>query len=118
MLGSETVSGSLAGKMTTKHYIGIFAITLSWGAMVLGSAPFTPAVLLCGVTLPASLVIGVLGAWRLSLIGVWFGFSALIASPMSGVEPFRLDRFMVFVSLVGGILGIILAVHYRRASGR
>ena len=88
------------------------ALVLAVLAYVPSIAPFTPAVLICYLTLPLALVF----AWatpRLAVATVYWSVATLVVSPMY----FNVPGWLALLGMpLGGLaLGLALFVHYRRA---
>ena len=98
-------------------------LTLGWLALIfallaytLGSAPFTPAMVLLLLALPLALVTGLMGAWRLALVTVYFSTAAWFVIPLAKGLAFRIDYLLALMGLIGIILGGSLVYFYRRTS--
>ena len=88
------------------------ALVLAVLAYVPSFAPFTPAVLVCFLTLPLALVF----AWatpRLAVAAVYWSVATLVVSPMF----FNVPGWLALLGMpLGGLaLGAALFAHYRRA---
>ena len=90
------------------------AVVLSLVSFVLGSAPFTPAMLLVLVAAPLALVSALLGAWRRAIITVYFSMATWFVLPISRELFFRIDYLLVFMALIGAVIGGILYYDYKR----
>jgi len=86
---------------------------ISWVAMILGGAAFTPAVLLCLLSGSASIWVGLLGSWRLAILGIWFCLGAWLANPISQFTLVRAEGLMAAFTFLGLVLSFGLAVNYR-----
>jgi hypothetical protein len=95
-------------------WLGGFALLLSLIAYILGSAPFTPAIVLTYVSVPAAFLTYLLGASRLSILAVYFGALAWFVVPLSEALPIRLDYLLALCFGLGFVLGVFLYANYRR----
>ena len=94
--------------------LGGFATLLSVVAFILGSAPFTPAIALTYVSVPAAFVSYLLGASRLPILAVYFSALTWFTVPLSEVLPVRVDYLLALCFVLGCILGVVLYANYRR----
>ena len=93
------------------------AAVLAVISALLSIAPFTPAIVLTAVTLPAAVIATWFGAWRLGVFGFYWTLLAIIAFPT--VTPAWLEASVGAAYLTGLVLGIALYLHYRGvAAGR
>ncbi len=98
----------------SKFTVGV-ALAMALIAFVLGSAPFTPAIVLAFVALPLAIACSFFGVWRLSAITVYWAIAAFLASPVSRILPFRDDVSLVVLAVGGLALSAFLNISYRRA---
>ena len=94
--------------------LGVLALLLSLAAFILGSAPFTPAIMFIYVSVPAALIAYLLGASRLAIIAVYFSACACLVVPLSEVLPVRLDYLLALCFVIGCSLGVFLYANYRQ----
>ena len=94
-------------------WLGGIALLLSLIAYALGSAPFSPALILTYISAPAAILAYLLGASRLPILAVYFGALAWYVVPLSEALPIRLDYLLALFFLLGCILGVILYANYR-----
>ena len=98
--------------------LGAIGLVMALLAFVLGSAPFTPAVLLTFISFPLAMLTALLGAWRLSIVTLYFSMLAWMTVPIAQELSVRIDYFLVIVGLVGLIIAGSLYYDYtpRRTS--
>lgn len=94
--------------------LGGFALLLSLIAYILGSAPFTPAILLTYVSVPAAFLAYLMGVSRLPILAVYFGALAWSVVPLSDALPIRLDYLLILCFVLGCIFAVFLYANYRR----
>ena len=83
-------------------------------AFVLGSAPFTPALVLAVLAIPIAFTCVFLGAWRTSAVALYWAVAALLAVPVARALHFRVDLAMSMLGVVGLTLSSILYASYAR----
>lgn len=93
---------------------GCIASVVAVVSAFLSFAPFTPAVVLTAVTMPAAVVATWLGAWRLGVFSFFWTLLAIIAFPT--VTPHALETYIGSAYLFGAVLGAVLYLQYRNAS--
>lgn len=93
---------------------GSVAAVLAVVSALLSIAPFTPAILLTALTLPAAVVAAWLGAWRLAAFGLYWTLLAIIAFPT--ITPTWLEACIGIFYLLGLVLGAVLYLQYRQAA--
>ena len=98
----------------SKFTVGV-ALVMALIAFVLGSAPFTPALVLSVVALPLAIACSFFGVRRLSAITIYWAIAAFLAVPMSRILPFRDDVSLVVLAVAGLALSAFLYISYRRA---
>jgi len=91
------------------------ALFFSLTAFVLGSAPFTPALVLAIVAVPVALATSFYGTWRLSAITIYWAIAAFSAVPLSNALPIYTDTALVLLGLAGLLLSGVLYFNYARA---
>ena len=84
-------------------------------AFVLGSAPFTPALVLAVIALPLAVGCSFFGVWRLSAITIYWALAALLAVPMAAILPLGVDVSLVFLGVAGLALSAFLYISSTRA---
>jgi len=94
--------------------LGIVSVLLSLMAYVLGSAPFTPALVITYVSIPTAFMAFLLGAARLAILAVYFGTLAWFTVPLSAALPLRIDYLLALCFALGCILGLFFYANYRR----
>ena len=92
---------------------GCVAAVLAVVSALLSIAPFTPAIVLTGLTLPAAAVATWLGAWRLGAFSFYWSLLAIMAFPT--ITPRWLESSFGVAYLSGLVIGAVLYLHYRRA---
>lgn len=105
MNAPQAIARSMAGS----------ALAMSLVAFVLGSAAFTPALLLAVVAVPLSLLCLYVGLWRSSVVTLYWSAAAWLALPMSRWLPMRIDWLLVMLGIVGLIIAGLCLRDYRRA---
>ncbi len=98
----------------SKCTIGV-ALVMTLIAFVLGSAPFTPALVLAVIALPLAIGCSFFGVWRLSVITIYWALAALLAVPMAAILPLRVDVSLVFLGVTGLALSAFLYISSTRA---
>lgn len=99
------------------------ARTLGWAIValclvvgVLGAAPFTPAVVLVALLLPAAAFVAWHGAVVAGLLSLVLCTLALAVSPLSTAQLFESPLAVAWLSL-GSVAVVLGAVHGSRANG-
>lgn len=103
-------------KKYVRRTIGVLALFLSLAAFYLGSAPFTPAVLLTAVSAPLAIIAIIVRAWRLGALALYFSIFALLTSPALVVGPFKSDNFFFGVAIVGLAIAVALWSSWRHSA--
>lgn len=98
----------------SKFTVGV-ALIMALVAFVLGSAPFTPALVLAIIALPVAIGCSFFGVWRLSVITVYWALAALIAVPIADFLPFGVDVSLMFLGIAGLALSALLYTDYERS---
>ena len=96
--------------------VASIALFLSLVAFLLGSAPFTPALVLSVAGLPMALYGLYRGAWRRSILALYWATAALLAVPLADVLRFRVDMVLSILGGCGLILAAAFWVNYRRVT--
>jgi hypothetical protein len=78
------------------------ALVFALIAFVLGSAPFTAALVLAVIAVPIAAVTTFFGTWRLSLITIYWAIATFSAVPISNALPIYTDNALVLLG-VGGL---------------
>lgn len=101
-------------KRLSSRLLGGVALALSMMAFVLGTAPFTPAMVLSVIALPLAVLSYYLGARTFAfLAGYWITASFLVV-PVSQTMRFRIDYLLVLFGIGGLVLTVVLYVIYSR----
>ncbi len=96
--------------------MGILALTLSSAALIPIAAPFTPALFLYFITLPAAVTAIVLGSWRTGFLAVYWIASGIVVFPGVWNPPIGIE-FLLMVLFGGGLtIGCALYIQYRSSS--
>ena len=96
--------------------LGSIALVLALLSFILGSAPFTPAMVLVFVSVPLALVSGYLGSWRLAVITIYFSITSLSVIPISKELSLRIDFLLILMGVAGAIIGGALFYEYKRVT--
>jgi len=96
-------------------FIVSLALIMALIAFALGSAPFTPALILAIIALPMAIGCAFFGVLRLSIITVYWAIAAFLAVPMAGSFPIGVDVSLVILGIVGLSLSAFLYTNYERA---
>jgi hypothetical protein len=96
--------------------LGSIALVLALLSFVLGSAPFTPVMILVFISVPLAIISGYLGSWRLAVITIYFSVASLSVIPMSKELSFRIDYLLVLMGVAGAIIGGVLFYEYKRVT--
>jgi hypothetical protein len=95
-------------------YVSSAAVAMAIGAFVLGSAPFTPALVLAVLVVPIACTCIFLGAWRTSAVAIYWAVAALVAVPAARAFHFRIDFVLLALGVIGLVLSAILYAAYAR----
>jgi hypothetical protein len=95
-------------------YASSAALAMALVAFTLGSAPFTPALILAVPAIPIAITCVFLGAWRTSAVGFYWAIASLLAVPVSGAFHIRVDLALLVLGAVGLVLTAILYATYAR----
>ena len=101
------------GRIATSS--AILAMVMAIIAFVLGSAPFTPAMILAVIALPVAITCLFLGAWRLSVITIYWVLAAFMTMPMARALPFYVDDVLIVLGVGGLALSALIFFGYVRA---
>ena len=93
--------------LISKLTVGL-ALIMALVAFVLGSAPFTPALVLAVISLPMAIICLFFGVWRLSTIAIYWAIAAILAVPMGEFLPFGIDGMLVIFGIAGAVLSAFL----------
>jgi len=104
----------------TKHrsvgsVLGFIATTMALLSFILGSAPFTPAMLLVFPAVLLATVAALFGSWRLDVITVYFSTASWFVVPMVDELAFRIDYLLLLLGAFGAAMGAALFYGYKRA---
>lgn len=91
------------------------ALVMAVLAFILGSAAYTPALILAIVAPPLSISCLFLGVWRISVVAIYFAVAALVTAPLSRELPLRIDYLLVILGVAGLALALLLYLGYLRA---
>ena len=92
----------------------VVSLVMAVIAFVLGSAPFTPALVLATIALPLAIGCSFFGLWRLATITVYCAIAAFLAVPVSRNLGIQQDFSLVILGVVGLALSAFLYVGYLR----
>ncbi len=84
-------------------------------AFVLGSAPFTPALVLAVIALPLAITCAFFGVRRLSAITIYWATAALLAVPISPLLQLEVEVFLSSLGVVGLLFSAFLYYSYTRS---
>lgn len=88
--------------------LGSIALAMALVSFALGSAPFTPALVLIFAAIPLALISGILGAWRLAVTSFYFSCAAWLTLPVAREASIRVDYLIAAFAVVGiGLAGIL-----------
>ena len=114
-LGLTVRKPRMAQRNILKNVVAGVSLIMSVVAFALGSAPFTPALALVVLAVPLAVGASWFGAWRVSVLSLYFCLSALITAPASRVLPLRVDSVLLFQGVVGvSIAGLFLYGYLRK----
>jgi len=85
---------------------------LSLATFLLGSGPYTPALLLVFVLIPLALFVTVKGAWRRGLLCLYFCGMALFGLKLTMLLHLQFDSVFFLILGVGGLLALLLLLQY------
>jgi hypothetical protein len=97
------------------QYFSIISLVMAIIAFILGSAPFTPALILVAIAFPMALVTSFLGNWRVSIIAMYYSLAAIGAIPIAQSSGLRIDYILAIFGAIGLILGSTLYFIYARS---
>ena len=92
MISNSRISNSFAG----------IALALTMIAFVLGTAPFTPAMILAVIAIPIVITSLLLGAWRISLLAIYWAVAAFLTNPLAQKLSIGVDHVLIILG-VGGL---------------
>ena len=95
-------------------FFSIVSLIMGVVAFVLGSAPFTPALMLAVVALPIVVVTIFQGAWRVSVMAAYYSVAALYTVPTADFIGLYVDKTLLILGVFGVVVGIVLFVEYIR----
>jgi hypothetical protein len=101
-------------KEISARILGGVALALSVTAFTLGTAPFTPAMVLSVIALPLAVLSYILEARRLALLAVYWITASFLVVPLSRTLQFRLDYLLVLLGISGLVLTTVIYVTYSR----
>ena len=96
-------------------WIAAIALILSIVAFVLGSAPFTAAVVLTYLSIPLALLAFILGAWRIPVLAAYFGAMAWLTVPVAKSLSVYVSQMLILSAVFGCVLGVVLYANYFRS---
>ena len=94
----------------------ILAMIMALIAFLLGSAPFTPALVLGAAALPLAVACIFFGAWRLSTLAIYWATAAFLAVPLASSMAIRVDYVLATLGAVGVVLSTVLYGSYRQVA--
>ena len=100
----------------TSNSLAGFALALAVIAFVLGSAPFTPAMILAVIAMPIAIASLCLGARRVSFIAIYWAIAAFLAVPLAHNLPIDVDDALILLGVGGLLLSAISYINYARAN--
>ena len=89
-------------------------MVMSMIAFVLGTAPFTPAMILSVIALPLAVLSYFLEARRLALLTVYWVTASFLVVPVSRILQIRIDYLLVLLGISGLVLTAVAFVTYSR----
>jgi hypothetical protein len=105
---------SMTSSGTFAKLIASAALVMAISAFMLGSAPFTPAMILAVVAIPLAVANIFLGMPRLSVSTLYWAVAAFMSVPLSGWLQIRIDHTLVALAIVGIAVSSSLYLHYVR----
>jgi len=112
------ILGRLKNQMRKTNHISKFtvvvALVMAIIAFVLGSAAFTPSLVLAVIALPLAIACSYFGVWRLSTITVYWAIAAFITVPISRNLHMEVDTSLVILGVAGLMLSTFLYINYER----
>jgi hypothetical protein len=95
---------------------GAIAMLMALLSFILGSASFTPAMMLLFISVPLALFAAALGSWRLAVITIYFSIASLSVVPVSQILSSRIDYLLVLMGVAGAVIGGVLLYEYRKVT--
>lgn len=93
---------------------GLVALVMALLAFMLGSAPFTPALVLTVPAVAVAVVSGLYGAWRFAVVAIYFSCAAWLPVLMARSFNVRLDYMLLALGILGlGVAGVLFHGHVR-----
>ncbi|WP_299582832.1 hypothetical protein [uncultured Microbulbifer sp.] len=96
--------------------LGTTALILSLLSFILGSAPFTPALILVFIAVPLAALSAALGSWRLAILTLYYSTAAWFSIPISKALSFRVDYLLLGLFIFGVAFGAYLYIGYNRTT--
>ncbi len=99
----------------TTIFLASLALLMALLAFALGTAPFTPALVLAALAIPLASLTIVLGARRLSIVALYWAIAAILSLPLSRLLSVRIDNVLVAMTVIGIGVSTALLVDYLRS---
>ncbi len=99
--------------LKSKLLVGI-ALIMAVVAFVLGSAPFTPALILALFAILLAVSCLFFGVWRLSIVTIYWAVAALTVIPLSRLTSLQVDESLILLGVAGVVFSSILYLDYSR----
>jgi uncharacterized membrane protein len=96
----------------TSRVLGTLALLGALVAFALGSAPFTPALMLAPAALPLAIIAGLLGSRRLASISLYWAIAALLANPLAATWRLRVDGLLLAFTILGLLLSAVVYIRH------
>jgi len=93
---------------------GSIGLSMSVAAFVLGTAPFTPALVFAIVAVPIALLSLYQGVWRLAAASLYWAFAAFLSSSLLDVLQVRVDYLLLILGGIGIVGSLFLFADYMR----
>lgn len=99
----------------TRMSLASLALVMALLAFALGTAPFTPALVLAALAIPLASLTFALGARRLSIVALYWAIAAILSLPLSRLLSVRIDNILVMITVIGIGVSSALLVNYLRS---
>lgn len=109
---------AMALRRSSAALAAAIALVLALLAFALGSAPFTPALLLTAIALPLAALAAWLGAWRQAVLALYFSCAAWAGVPLAQKLSVRIDYSLLFLAFLGLVGALVLYCGYEYSRRR
>ncbi len=104
----------MAAASKTATLLGSITLIVSIAAFVVGSGPFSQALLMAALAIPLALVVFFLGASRLALATCYWAVTAFLPIALNRSMHLRVDYVLALLGIVGLMVTSGLYFQYRQ----